>query len=42
MIKWFRITLDELLEGSVNLIYRRIVRGMNGTLYSFKSPIASL
>ena len=37
MIKWFKITLDELLEGSVNLIYRRIVRGMNRNLHSFKS-----
>ena len=28
-IKWFRITLDELLLGSVNFIYKRIVHNMN-------------
>ena len=29
MIKWFKITLDELLNGTINSIYKRIVSTMN-------------
>ena len=29
MIKWFRISLDELLKGSVNQIYKRIIMDKN-------------
>ena len=29
MIKWFRITLDELLNGTINSIYKRIICNMN-------------
>ena len=37
MIKWLKITLDELLEGTVNSIYKRIIYDMNKCFHSFKS-----
>ncbi len=37
MIKWFKITHDELTKGSVNSIYKRIVCDMNKRTGSFRS-----
>ena len=37
MIKWFRISLDELIKGSVNQIYKRIIVDKNKQSMNFRS-----
>ena len=37
MIKWFKISLDEMINGTVNSIYKRIISDLNASSRNFRS-----